>query len=335
MTRREWCVGIFRKRLVQREDCFARQNGDGSYALVKSPLTDRVILSHLRGEETIALLPNSNGTTQWVCVDVDIRRSAAVESVREKLYQLSIPFLTEFSGRKGFHVWVFFDCAYPNASARALGKIICGGHEVFPKQEKISKGCFGSFIKAPLGKHRVTGEWCLFMDEDLSQIETPYEALEAVPTVDLFDLLERCHQPLATEETEKPPFSSALSDSTHVGFPKPFLLKDCVSQSLLTGTVQGHRNITAHILATELRRVGLPEESTLHLLSESWNPKNRPPLDASEIGSVVRSVYGKSLFEYGCRPDGSLRQTIQCLGEKKCAYYTTLKRMNRIGGPRP
>jgi len=335
MTRREWCIRVFRERLVQREDCFARQNGDGSYALVKSPLTDRAILSHLRGEETVGLLTYSDGTTQWVCIDVDIRRSAAVESIHEKLHQLSIPSLTEFSGCKGFHVWVFFDRPYPNAAARALGKILSESHEVFPKQERISKGCYGSFIKAPLGRHRVTGEWCLFMDNDLSQIETPYEALAAVPSVDLLDLLKRCDPQSATEGKEKKSFDDTSSESPRGKFPSPFLLKDCVSQCLLTGTIPGHRNVAAHILATELRRVGLAEESTLHLLVESWNPKNLPPLEPAELRSVVRSVYGRSPFEYGCRPEGPLRQTIECLGEKRCVYYTTLKRMNRNGGPRP
>ena len=334
MTRREWCVRIFRERLVQREDCFARQNGDGSYTLVKSPLTDRVILSHLRGEVTVALLPYSNGTTKWVCIDVDVRRSAAVESVREKLHRLSIPSLTEFSGRKGFHVWVLFDRAYPNATARSLGRIVGGCHEVFPKQEKISKGRFGSFVKAPLGKHRITGEWCLFMDEDLSQIETPYRALASVLQVDLFDVLKRYYPQSATERKEEP-ISDASFDPVRGEFLSPLLLKDCVFQCLLTGTTPGHRNVAAHILSTELRRVGLTEEDSFCLLVESWNPRNLPPLEPTEVRSVVRSVYRRPLLEYGCRPEGPLRQTIECLGEKKCVYYTTLKRMNRNRSPRP
>ena len=206
---------------------------------------------------------------------------------------------------------------------------------MFPKQEKISKGCFGSWIKAPLGKHRVTGEWCLFMDEDLSQIETPYEALAAVPAVDLLDLLERCDPQSATEEKEKESLADAAFESPRGKFLSPSLLKDCVSQCLLTGTIPGHRNVAAHILATELRRVGLAEEDTLCLLVESWNLRNLSPLEPTEIRSVVRSVYGRPLLEYGCRPEGRLRQTITCLGTKECLYYSKLKRMNRNGGPRP
>jgi integrase len=77
---------------------------------------------------------------------------------------------------------VFFDRACPNSLARALGRNLTLDHEVFPRQEVISEGSYGSLIKAPLGKHQIIGQWCLFVDEDLSQLENPNKVLAEAKT---------------------------------------------------------------------------------------------------------------------------------------------------------
>ncbi len=121
MERTQKVVALFRDRFVQREDCYPLQRADGQYGLVRSPLTDGAIVGHLKGKHTIGLYPAQDGTTKWACIDIDVREPAAVLTVREKLGEFEIPYLTEFSGNKGFHLWVFFDKLFPNRVARILG----------------------------------------------------------------------------------------------------------------------------------------------------------------------------------------------------------------------
>jgi hypothetical protein len=79
-------VCLFRDRFVQREDCYPLQRVDGQYGLVRNPLTDgAIIVGHLKGNHTIGLYPAQDGTSKWVCLDIDIREPAAALTFRERL----------------------------------------------------------------------------------------------------------------------------------------------------------------------------------------------------------------------------------------------------------
>jgi hypothetical protein len=67
----EEVIGLFRERFVQRDDCYVLQSKEGEYRPVHKPLSDEVVLLHLRGEETIGLYPFENSTTKWVCIGID------------------------------------------------------------------------------------------------------------------------------------------------------------------------------------------------------------------------------------------------------------------------
>ncbi|HLI78147.1 MAG TPA: bifunctional DNA primase/polymerase, partial [Acidobacteriaceae bacterium] len=55
------------------------------------------------------------------------------------------------------------------------------------------------------------------------------------------------------------------------------------------GFSEGQRNEAAARLAGHYLRLGMSERETLHIL-EGWNRANRPPLEAKELSSVVRSI---------------------------------------------
>lgn len=335
MERTQKVVSLFRDRFVQREDCYPLQRADGQYGLVRSPLTDGAIVGHLKGNHTIGLYSAQDGTSKWVCIDIDICEPAAVLAVRERLGEHEIPYLTEFSGNKGFHLWVFFSQPSPNRIARALGQAITSDHEVFPKQDQIPQNGYGNFVKAPLGVHQVTKNWCLFMNDDLTQLENPYEVLESVTTIDPAETLkakfpqewDRINQPTPDPETSTPDGSRDIL--------RPPFLKDCLQQQLREGTQKGKRNKVGHILSSEFRNMGLPQHQTYQVLSRIWNPHNQPPLTDKELHTLVNAAYTKGSYEYGCRPDGPLRQHVTCYGFDKCAYYSVLKTQPRTEDRKP
>ena len=71
MSRAKDVISLFRRKFVNREDCYPLQfKGEGGrYTVVRDGLTDEVILVHLRGERTIGLYGSPDSTTKWLCID--------------------------------------------------------------------------------------------------------------------------------------------------------------------------------------------------------------------------------------------------------------------------
>ena len=215
------------------------------------------------------------------------------------------------------------------------GQAITSDYEVFPKQDQIPPNGYGNFVKAPLGVHQVTKSWCLFVDDDLTQLENPYDVLESVATINPSQTLrekfpeewQRINQPISD------PLASTPGGT--MGNSRPPFLKDCLQQQLREGTQKGKRNKVGHILSSEFRNSGLLQHQTYQILSRIWNTQNQPPLTDKELHTLVNAAYTRGSYEYGCRPDGPLRQNVTCLGTDKCAYYSVLKTQNRTEDRKP
>ena len=320
MARAEKIVALFRERFIQRDDCYPAQYGNngGGYALVKQKLTDKIVLEHLKGHKTIGLYGSPDSQTQWVCIDIDDRDETAVREVQNHIRRFNIPHLTEFSGMKGYHIWVFFDKPYPNHVARALASAVAFDHEVFPKQDQICKGKLGNLVKAPLGKHQVTGKWCLFLDEDLKPEKDQYGVLARIQLINPIDIIKNGMPEVWQKQSAKP-------DNQHILIPvKLPIIKDCVKTALFQGAKRGVRNQTGYIIATELRNRTQADS----LLKTIWNPKNQPPLSGDEISLIVNSAYDNGEYVYGCKEDGILRHHMNCIGAENCLYFSILKALS-------
>jgi len=171
------------QRFVQRTDLYPQQLEGGGYTVVRRTLTDDIVRKHLEGEFTLGLYSTPDSTTRWLCLDVDATGGKAIPRLWQRLDRCRIPHLTEYSGRKGYHIWVFFACSVANRLARALGKALTREHEVFPKQDHIPEGGVGSLVKAPLGIHRATGRRCLFLYRDLKPLLDQKQALVEVRAI--------------------------------------------------------------------------------------------------------------------------------------------------------
>jgi len=165
-------IDLLRRYFVNRDDTYAVQNPDSSYYRVEKPLTDDVLLSHLKGDTVIGVYqiePEKN-TVKWLCFDVDSKEIANVEKLRDTIVESNFcskdNILVEDTGGRGYHLWIFFDPPIPALVAYYVGrkfeqhsKVKC---EVFPKQRVVE--AFGNLVKLPLGAHRKTGKRSEFID---------------------------------------------------------------------------------------------------------------------------------------------------------------------------
>ena len=163
----------------------ARAHFDGnavSYRPVDAPLTPEDIDQHLQQEPTLGayqLLPDS--TVRWIAWDVD---SPVIQTARNYAFTLvqflkesAIPFAVEFSGSKGYHIFIFLEEPIPARKAMDFAKNIremltlpatgTDHVEVFPKQPELTAtNPYGNLIKLPLGFHPRTHAVSRFVDPD-------------------------------------------------------------------------------------------------------------------------------------------------------------------------
>ncbi len=187
-TRQDYLETIsnFGRVFFNRTDEYATQTPEGSYFLVKRPVTQRLIINHLKGKLTLATyVLGKDDTSKFAVLDVDNdeRRQTLIRIHRE----LPLPSYLEAS-RRGGHLWFFFAEPVEGGVAKAFGMEIARMFEleaeVFPKQAR-SEGP-GSCIRLPLGIHRKTGDRYPFVG--LGDWRSQLEALshpEVIPSADI------------------------------------------------------------------------------------------------------------------------------------------------------
>jgi hypothetical protein len=199
-----------------------------------------------------------------------------------------------------------------------LASTFAFNNEVFPKQDYISEGKLGNLVKAPLGKHQVTGNWCLFLDKDLRPEKDQYRVLAGIQPINPIHIIRKSMPEIWRKLTAKP------NNENNFNPVKIPIIKDCVKDALFKGADQSTRNQIGHIIATELRNTGITKEQACILLQTTWNPRNRPPLSGDEISVIVNSAYGYEGRVYGCKEGGVLRKYLKCSGRNKCIYMELL-----------
>jgi predicted transcriptional regulator len=150
---------------INRSDTFAEQSPKGTYTRIQKPLTDKDIQEHLDKKKTIGVYQlNKDNNVKWVCFDFDGERLQDQEQFAKNLF-LKLKhthkveaILMEFSGKKGYHVWVFTEPVDATSAKIWAEEVSQGGnvHEIFPKQTKIEKEKYGNLVKLPLGIHQVS-----------------------------------------------------------------------------------------------------------------------------------------------------------------------------------
>ncbi len=168
----EWVNGLCKKGVVKCGKCKNRKF---------SPLTDEVIIRHLKGEITIGIYPMlEDETCFFLAADFDGQNwhddaLAFLNTCKEN----NVPaFLERSKSGNGGHVWIFFSEPISAMHARQLGsylitKTMSSRHELdmksydrfFPNQDTLPKGGFGNLIALPLQKEALKKGNSVFIND--------------------------------------------------------------------------------------------------------------------------------------------------------------------------
>lgn len=175
---------------------YAKQKDDGKYEKKYGFLTEGLIEKLLIDKGSIAVYQKQQDfTVKWLCFDFDILKEHLDSDIREKaeveltksvrsfasyLNDNNIPFTLEFSGNRGYHLWIFFDdkVLYSTAS-NILEKLVemsgltydksLVSLDKFPKTPKPSSGV-GLGVKLPLSHHKKSKTYSYLIDKSAKHL---------------------------------------------------------------------------------------------------------------------------------------------------------------------
>jgi len=167
------------KLFIVRNDCYPIQiDKTNDYIVEKKPLTKDIIKKHLDGLITIGCFQIEPGTNnvKWICFDFDGNLETELEKAKKlfnKLKRIGLHPYLEFSGRRGYHIWLFIEPIDASKARKFAIEISedATPHEIFPKQDNLGYGKgYGAQVKLPLGKHRLSDGWSYFFNEQFQPL---------------------------------------------------------------------------------------------------------------------------------------------------------------------
>ena len=144
------------------------------------PLTDDIILKHLKGEITIGIYPLLPGDLcNFLAIDFDKKTyENDVSAFWSICDELDIPVYVERSrSGNGAHVWIFFEESISARIARKMGNILLtktmekasleldSYDRLFPNQDTMPKGGFGNLIALPFQGNSSKNGNTVFVDK--------------------------------------------------------------------------------------------------------------------------------------------------------------------------
>lgn len=245
---------------VGNPDVYAEQQADGTYLPTRVPITDELLMWHMDGRVTVGTYVLQYDKARFFAFDIDDQDIHMARSLATICRQQGFAPGIEFSGRKGYHVWVLLDQWYPAVDVKHVADHIAQlagfNGEVFPKQTVAKE--LGNLIKLPLGVHRVTGVRSRFLSE-------PAPAAPSVFT-----------QALVLAPSTKPQTSGKLTE-----FERP-----CLHSMQVDPPGEGERNHAMYQFVALMRRAGL-EGLLLTELAFYFNATFTPPLPDSQVDSIL------------------------------------------------
>jgi len=137
-----------------RTDAYGSEEG----GCVKHSVTVELFANHLNGGAPIGIYPLYQSRNEWMCVwgcsDIDVDDINAAVSIKEALAAAGVYAFIERSRSKGYHVWVFSESPVTASAMRRM--LLCAhqvaeypAREVNPKQESLTTGQFGNYVRLP------------------------------------------------------------------------------------------------------------------------------------------------------------------------------------------
>ncbi|WP_433903580.1 reverse transcriptase domain-containing protein [Sphingobacterium puteale] len=175
---------------------YGRQNDNGTYRLIRNKITPATIDDMLLEQKSLLAYQEihtlQHAFIKWICLDLDIVKAAieneevkesdlelvkkSADKICEYLKQEKIPYLLEFSGRRGFHIWIVFEELQTKEDGYKLVKLIRSkvvleqniNVDLFPKTPSVTKGSkmVGLGVKLPLSQNKVSGKLSFFLNKN-------------------------------------------------------------------------------------------------------------------------------------------------------------------------
>lgn len=170
--------------------CYLCQQDDGTYRKKYGSITPIIISQTIEKSDSIAIYQKtSDSFLRWVCFDFDVLKKHVnadsfddafdhlkdvIKSFCTRLENLTIPYLIEYSGNRGFHVWVTFldpipysigydilDSILNNANLSYDKDLI--GIDLYP-HSKIATDGVGKGVKIPLSLHKKSNRLSILLE---------------------------------------------------------------------------------------------------------------------------------------------------------------------------
>ena len=145
--------------------------------------TERVIESHLEGHYALGVFSGEK-VTKFISVDVDEGGKKAVRLILDCFEKMGIPrnrMYVSTSGRKGYHIDIFFQPYLYNEKAKNLYDLMIWQTGLNPKKVEF-RPTNKQAVKVPLGLHAKTRNRCWYLDQvTLQPIERMDYIMEIVP----------------------------------------------------------------------------------------------------------------------------------------------------------
>ncbi|HBG25738.1 MAG: hypothetical protein A2Y10_20325 [Planctomycetes bacterium GWF2_41_51] len=281
----------------------------GNVRQAKEPVTDEVILKHLKGIQPYGVYLLNGDKTKALAVDFDEDELALPIAFVAGAKRFGMFSYIERSKSKGFHAWLFFEEPVEAKKARIVAKKILAdmgkpNTEIFPKQDRLDNLSYGNFINAPLFGKLVPKGRTVFVEpgEPVKVCEDQWELLhriQRVPAIRLDAIIQSCG--LKLNDTEV--VSKETEPVDHNPPEHSFGLPPCIRRILSEGVTFDQRVCTFR-LAIHLKKAGLPLDLTIVTLT-AWVQKNKPAdgkeiITEPEIKSQAEYAYKNGYKGCGC-----------------------------------
>lgn len=169
---------VFREKfLMDNEVCYIANISENlEYEKCLAPINNEMLKSHLEGDIVLGKRLNYNGRTNILIIDIDnknnIKKAKEVaDKIQCDLEKRGVISYIEFSGNKGYHVWILFNefieiHKLNNFIENVINDLNIKKEtiEIIPKYNKLSET--QEIIKLPLGIHPISKKKSYFIDID-------------------------------------------------------------------------------------------------------------------------------------------------------------------------
>jgi len=307
-------LAIYRGLFTGRPDVYGTYDPDtGRVRQVKAPVTDEVLLAHLKGQRPYGVYLLMKDIIRALAVDFDSDQLCYPLAFRAEAWRQGIFGYIERSKSKGYHVWMFFEeqGVLARKARQVAGQILSTigqpHTEIFPKQDVLDEHTsYGNFINAPLFGAFVPKGRTVFVHpgKPRQPYSDQWELLAGVQRIGegkLDEVIGNYGLPEADQPREA--CESDISSSDTDAVMRSFGLPPCAHRMLAEG-VPDQQRVRCFRLAVDLKRAGVPFDLAVTLL-QAWARKNRPQngkriITNKEIQAQAKGAYEKPYRSCGC-----------------------------------